>query len=315
MDEFYSKGNAGDTLAQLIQDRNMDSRFYLSTCEFADLTVNLFSQPRAWRLCSETGQDSTLEEACFKVQGVLCGKDLPPVNQTGSRLSRLRSRKFIRQYVKVTGFGNEDMLQCVKRIEMAYLKMSDHFKEGTVEPWQPSLFEGYVALEANTRYFTHTNHANPGDIVDFAPHVDSGGRLKDIMEGEYVHTTDNRVDYLERVTGPDGETRYRVVDPVIFKSGDIVEAVVAFAIIPTKKNTAKLHLLLRGLVLLDQTERNSAAIMRMRNRYRAINIGQSVCQPVGQPSLKRKLMFYDTDPETEETGRQFTRMRVDSDAN
>jgi hypothetical protein len=65
------------------------------------------------------------------------------------------------------------MLQCVKQIETAYLKMSDQFKEGTVEPWQPSLFEGYVALEANTRYFTHTNHANPGDIVEFAPHVDT----------------------------------------------------------------------------------------------------------------------------------------------
>jgi hypothetical protein len=52
----------------------------------------------------------------------------------------------------------------------------------------------------------------------------------------------------------------------------------------------------------------------MRNRYQAVDIGQSVRQ-VGQPTLKRKAMFYDTDTETEETGRQFTRMRVDSDAN
>ena len=43
---------------------------------------------------------------------------------------------------------------------------------------------------------------------------------------------------------------------MVFKLGDIVEATVSFSVMSTKNKTAKLHILLRGLVLLDHTERD-----------------------------------------------------------
>ncbi|KAJ2914455.1 hypothetical protein MD484_g5957, partial [Candolleomyces efflorescens] len=182
MDEFYDQAKA----------EQMDN-----------YRVHSFTQPRAWRLC--VGEiEEALEEATFRVQGVLCGKDLPPVTLSGARSSRLRSRKYIRQHVKLTGMGSNDMIQCIQQAEAAYLKMLNHFKEGALEPWQPSMFEGKAAIEANTRYFTQASHAQASDAVDFAPYVDSNGQLKAVMEGEYVHTIDNRVDYMEQVTNGDG---------------------------------------------------------------------------------------------------------------
>jgi hypothetical protein len=44
---------------------------------------------------------------------------------------------------------------------------------------------------------------------------------------------------------------FRAVDPVAFKIGDIVKAMVA-----TNHKTVKLHLMLRALALMDHTERH-----------------------------------------------------------
>lgn len=99
------------------------------------------------------------------------------------------------------------MLQCIKKVEDAYVKMLNHFKEGELDPWQPSVFDGMAALEANTRYFTVASHAEAADIVEFAPHVDADGQLKALMDGAYVHTTDNRVDYMVQETSSDGSKR------------------------------------------------------------------------------------------------------------
>ncbi|KAJ2924233.1 hypothetical protein H1R20_g12863, partial [Candolleomyces eurysporus] len=318
MDEFYNKCRAAEVLARIIEDRNPGvataaKDLYLATSEVERYTVHSFSQPRAWRLCLDGGPEEGLEEACFRVQGILCGKDLPPVTLSGNRPSRLRARKYIRQSAKITGFGNEDMLQCIKKIEAIYLKMSNQFKEGSFEPWQPSVFEGNAAMEANTRYFTQATHSTAGDVVDFAPHVDPDGRLRDLMETEYVHTTDNRVEYMELVTNQDGTRTYKAIDPVVFKHGDIVEATISFVAIPTKNNAAKMHVLLRALVLLDQTERNTAAILRMRQRYKTIDFGSAPSSTV-QPVLKRKVAYYNNDTDTEETSRRLTKMRVDSDS-
>jgi hypothetical protein len=96
------------------------------------------------------------------------------------------------------------MERAINQVEELYVKMSGRFAEGTLEPWQPATFEGHSALEANTRYFTPAHYAVPEDRVEFAPYVDNNGILKSLMEGEFVHTTDNRVDYLERITATDG---------------------------------------------------------------------------------------------------------------
>ena len=54
------------------------------------------------------------------------------------------------------------------------------------------------------------------------------------------------------------------MDPVFIKIGDIVEATIALAAIPTKSKTVKLQVLLRTLVLFDQTERDVCAVWFLR---------------------------------------------------
>jgi hypothetical protein len=63
-------------------------------------------------------------------------------------------------------------------------------------------------------------------------------------------------------TEVDGIHRYKAVDPVVFKQGDIVEATVSFAVMLTKNKTAKMHVLLRALVLMDHTERDVSKSIR-----------------------------------------------------
>lgn len=82
--------------------------------------------------------------------------------------------------------------------------MAAKFQDRMLEPWQPVSFEGHIALKANTRYFTPSLYATVDDCVEFGLYVDDNGTLKSIMGGDYVHTTDNRVDYVKRVAAADG---------------------------------------------------------------------------------------------------------------
>ena len=47
-----------------------------------------------------------------------------------------------------------------------------------------------------------------------------------------------------------------------------MEATVSFAVIPTKNKGTKMHILLRALVLLDQTERNVSGLFIDRDSFR-----------------------------------------------
>ncbi|KAJ2924574.1 hypothetical protein H1R20_g12525, partial [Candolleomyces eurysporus] len=192
--------------------------------------------------------------------------------------------------------------------------MANKLPDGALEPWQPAVHEASMAVEANARYFTPASSASSQDIVDFAPFVDPTGQMRGLMEGDYVHTTDNRVDYMEIVTSSDGKTQYRAVDPVTFRIGDIVEATVSFAAMPTRNGSAKLHVLLRALVLLDHSERDKAAILRMRQRYYMASKATGTGATDAPPPLKRRSTYYIRDEdETDSTERKFQRMSVDTD--
>ncbi|KAH6896343.1 hypothetical protein BKA70DRAFT_1116397, partial [Coprinopsis sp. MPI-PUGE-AT-0042] len=258
-----------------------------------------------WRLCWE-GEDKQAEEAVFRVQGVLCGKDLPPVQKKGNTPSELRSRRFIRQNVKLTGFGEAQFTKALTELEAVHLKMSNCFPDGRLETFQPAMFGTHFAIEANTRYFNHRNTVS-ADVqpVDFLEGVDPEGSLSRLMGEDYVHTQDNQVEYLQaRITVY--IPTYIRVSPSIFRIGDIVEAALAFVCVPLRNGKTKAVVTLKALVMLNQEDRDNAAILRMRSRYESQGTDGALCHP----SLKRKAVYSEV-IDTETTGRQLSRMRID----
>ncbi|KAH6891699.1 hypothetical protein BKA70DRAFT_1441112 [Coprinopsis sp. MPI-PUGE-AT-0042] len=311
MDAFYSISNATQRLSTITADRlgeGKDSSFLAAAGIFNASGVHLvhFPQTLNWRLCRE-GEDEQAEEAVFRVQGVLCGKDLPPVQKKGNSPSELRSRRFIRQNIKITGFGEAQFTKALTELEAVHLKMSNCFPDGRMEDFQPSMFGNHFAIEANTRYFNHRNTVSADvQLVDFLDGVDPEGTLSRLMGEDYVHTQDNQVDYFQVHVDADGNERYIRVSPSIFRIGDIVEAALAFVCVPLKNGRTKAVITLKALVMLSQEDRDNAAILRMRSKYDS-NISEST---PGHPSLKRKAVYSDI-VDTESTGRQLSRMRID----
>ncbi|KAH6874666.1 hypothetical protein BKA70DRAFT_1449332 [Coprinopsis sp. MPI-PUGE-AT-0042] len=329
MDAFYSVTSATQRLSAITTDRlgeGKDSTFLAAAGIFNASDVHLvhFPQTLNWRLCRE-GEDKQAEEAVFRVQGVLCGKDLPPVQKKGNSQSELRSRRFIRQNVKITGFGEAQFTKALTELEAVHLKMSNCFPDGRMEDFQPSMFGNHFAIEANTRYFNHRNTVS-ADVqpVDFLDGVDPEGSLYRLMGEDYVHTQDNQVDYFQVHVDAEGnkrhvkeytsqrqrqlttKCRYIRVSPSIFRIGDIVEAALAFVCVPLKNSRTKAVVTLKALVMLNQEDRDNAAILRMRSKYDS----QATESAQGHPSLKRKAVYSDI-VDTELTGRQLSRMRID----
>ena len=116
----------------------------------------------------------------------------------------MRARRYIRQNIKITTLGNGHAEECISQIEAIFVKLGSRLPDGAMEPWQPAVHDNFPAIEANARYFTPASAASSQDIVEFAPFVDPTGQLSNLMEGDYVHTTDNRVEFMESVAACDG---------------------------------------------------------------------------------------------------------------
>ncbi|KAH6886518.1 hypothetical protein BKA70DRAFT_1444401 [Coprinopsis sp. MPI-PUGE-AT-0042] len=309
MDSFYNAHEAEVQRLATITSARMGKTSASDILSTADIfnapSVQLisFPQSKSWRLCNEGG-DGQAEEAIFRVQGILCGKDLPPVPARAAT-SALRARRFIRQNVKITGLGEAQFLSALTSLEAAYLKIANNFPDGTLEDYQPATHNSHYAIEANTRYFTFTKPGMGADEhLDFLEGVDPDGTLARLSSDGYSHTEDNRVDYFQVICDAQGNDKYQRISPSIFRVGDIVEAAISFVCLPTKTGKHKTHLALRALVLLSQEDRNNAAMLRMRNRYKD-DLSET---PV--PVLKRKAAYADV-VDADSTTRHLGRMRID----
>ena len=60
----------------------------------------------------------------------------------------------------------------------------------------------------HSRYFTPKRQANLNDIQEFEPGVDINGQLKELQGSNFVHTSDNIVQYLGTRKESEGFSRY-----------------------------------------------------------------------------------------------------------
>jgi hypothetical protein len=230
--------------------------------------------------------DQVAEEAVFSIQGVLSGKNLPPVTEKikwvkatlrrdNSQNNQTRSpsqARYLRQGVALVGYGTTTFNNAIISAQEIYGLFDRNLPEGSLEPWAlgtASMAQG-TTFEASNRYFTSKRDAPDMEPVPISPLIDPRGILEGLKKEELLHGEENQV-YYYRVheSALRATKRYEThilddrsqtltktksvetVNPQIFRVGDIVEAQVSFIAVPLKDSKYKLIVVLRSIALLN----------------------------------------------------------------
>ena len=78
---------------------------------------------------------------------------------------------------------------------------SRNFPQGVLEGWVPGQFDTFLTIDAANRFYTHRSLANTTEVIPFSAEVDPQEILKRGITEKYVHTTENVVEYYEKMTG------------------------------------------------------------------------------------------------------------------
>lgn len=117
------------------------------------------------------------------------------------------SAAWAKQSVSLTGIGTdhfETQSQCVKHIEEL---LGRDFKEGELDPWNPSNTSGYLSIDMSNRYFKSAKECPCLRSIAFDTSIDPNGHLKSAGGAEYVHVQENVVEYYESVIDENGKKR------------------------------------------------------------------------------------------------------------
>ncbi|KAG2008672.1 hypothetical protein CC2G_014076 [Coprinopsis cinerea AmutBmut pab1-1] len=299
IDEFYDKHEASAKLQDLIDECNKGEKtkdMQLSTSKIKTASVKRISRPESWRMYEVVNDEPT--EIVFRIQGIIQSKELPPVGRNINRSNR--AKKHLRQQVTIFGFGAPLFQNFADSVEAMYIKYGDFISDGHLEEWSPPTDGDSVGFDVINRYFTHANYATGEPQVPFHETVDPFDVLKQMGGGNYVHTQDNHVDYIERVIAENSKD-YQIVSPTVFKVGDIVECALTARCYPTGNSRVKMRLILKALVLIDQQFREKACILRMRNRIKAKPTFTSLKRPA----------IYDIEEDINTSENAMSRMRLD----
>ncbi|KAF9470570.1 hypothetical protein BDN70DRAFT_902002 [Pholiota conissans] len=309
MDEFYPFEKARKELETLNRGAQDSKEMYLNTIELIKamkrdaLQIVQRDEPISWRLSMFNSAEGLMDDAYIRIQGIVCSKILPPVGKLNNPGAVSRIRPHLRQAITITGLGSDLFDNYVQNMEHIYLTFSNHFPDGKLDKWEPAMYQGVMAFDAHARYFTQKHFVPSSESIPFHSTVDPDGNLESMRGEDMVHAADNEVDYFVQMHNTDNKTIYKRTSPGNFRIGDIVEVTIVILAYPTKDKRYKLIPLLRGILLLNQSYRDEAAILRMRSKYTP-----AVLQ-INKLSSKRKSAYLETD-EVEDTEKKMSRMSL-----
>ncbi|KAF9050282.1 hypothetical protein BJ165DRAFT_1385695 [Panaeolus papilionaceus] len=215
------------------------------------------SYPRSWRFVDGQG-----EEACVRLVGIICCKDLPPFK--GQRKMQVAC---LRQHIKLTGFGTEafDEIVWAKVVELQRTLDDEMHNNGQhgghdeLEMMEHSQWEGDTVLDMHSRHFTYRNQVPNQKHIPFANDVDPNHFLEDAKGPDLVHAEDNVVNYFRKIYDEDSKPHYTRENPERFKIGDVVGRTISLVGYPLAKaggpQRYQMRLVLRGIALISSEGR------------------------------------------------------------
>ncbi|TFK60499.1 hypothetical protein BDN72DRAFT_779335, partial [Pluteus cervinus] len=196
-------------------------------------------EPSSWRLVKQTGAEK--EEVVFTIQGVIEGKQLPPIIED---LKMARNKAFLlHQSVTLCGLGTKTFEESLSALTKIWTVFGRQFPEGRLMPWQAgaSVFGGGTLTFSN-RHFTKKSEAGQMQSAPFPSNVDPKKILTKMLNSSLIHTAENNVQYV---------VRHSDLDPQHFRVGDIVEVQFSIVVYKMRTDYYVLKPMLYSIALLD----------------------------------------------------------------
>lgn len=109
------------------------------------------------------------------------------------------------QSITLTSFGTSSKNESISGIYAIHHLFSHVLPENSMEPWYPTTFDEFLAVNMGNRYFTNWKDILSSEVLDFKTSVDPNGILMAAMMGtEFAHTIENEVAYFELIVDKDG---------------------------------------------------------------------------------------------------------------
>ncbi|KAK7019645.1 hypothetical protein VNI00_018030 [Paramarasmius palmivorus] len=303
--ETYAYQDAANKLEELAVTRTTSG--YLShplasySQAFPESEIQIYStrtaSGQAWHLTNASNDLEIGDEAVFTIQGIISQCDLPPVVRP---YGKSVSPKHLRQRVLLTGLNTATFSHALEGLARVDNILRLNIRDDA-PPRITALVQGYPALEITNRYFTSKRMASEEDHLSFANDIDPNGILEQLRGDSLVHTSDNAVQYFQRLTANGGQ-QFKAIKPAHIKKGDIAEIQFTISLVEVNAGKGKdsrqhyiTKLVLRSITQLDRSFSDACRLRNGRNAPR--------------PSLKRKIGH--EDEEAKETQDRIKRMAVD----
>ena len=115
-----------------------------------------------------------------------------------------KRRIYLRQAVTLTGLSSSTFKEAVTTCAAIFSTIQANFPDQSVNAWQPATYEGHLAIDSHSRYFTIRKHAPNECNLAFLDGVDPDNVLSELLRHDLIHGPDNQVVYLKAIQGPEG---------------------------------------------------------------------------------------------------------------
>jgi hypothetical protein len=113
----------------------------------------------------------------------------------------------MRQQVKISGLDIPEFDAAWDTVTQAVDLLKQHVQPETLQTLEFLPYEGQRSVEAHARYFTDRALVPYEKNIPFGRAVDPLNLMADIQPPQFLHGTDNHVEYCKRVTKEDGTQR------------------------------------------------------------------------------------------------------------
>ncbi|KAF8809428.1 hypothetical protein BYT27DRAFT_7094373, partial [Phlegmacium glaucopus] len=206
--------------------------------------VKRFDAPNTLRLVHTNANGRATEEVVFTIQGVLSGKNLPPVTE---KIRSTSQACYLQQGITLIGSGTPTFEEAIDAAQEIYSIFDRNVQDTSLESWSlPSspITQGR-ALDASNRYLTSKQDTPAMASIPIPTMIDPQGILKKLTKEGFLYSKENEVQYYQVHKSDKGTNRN-------IRIGDIVKIQVSFIAVPLKDNKHKMIVVLRSITLLDQ---------------------------------------------------------------